>query len=77
MPLVHHATKFEFVCRMCTELRADISSENDIVYLSCCCLPRPFSLVYLIKEVEIWGGDMDLEVQQRSEDLLASWYNIK
>lgn len=45
--------------------------------LSCCFLPCPFSLFYLIGDVEIFGRDLDLEVQQRSKGLLVGCKNIK
>lgn len=57
-------------------LPSDISSESDLVYLASCCLPRPFSSFFLIREVDTWGLDWDLEKRQRREGLLVGWDNI-
>lgn len=64
---MRHATEVEFVRRMQNRLQKDILSVSDAVELSRRSLPRPFRTIYWIQEVDMWGLDLDLKVQQRSK----------
>lgn len=77
MAFVRHATEVEYVRRMREILRPDILSESDVVNLSRCCLPCPFSLFYPIREVDTCNQDLELDVLQRSKSLLLGWRNIE
>lgn len=55
MPFVRLATEVEYVRRMREMLRTNISSLNNVVDLSRCCLLRTFSPFYVIWEVDTWG----------------------
>lgn len=47
-------------------LHTNILSESNVDDLSCCCLPCPFCMVYLIRGVDTWGRNLEFEVRQRS-----------
>lgn len=55
MPLVRHATEVKYVRTIWEMLRTDISSEGNVVDLSCCFLPLPLRSLELIRDVETWG----------------------
>lgn len=65
MPFVCLAPDVEYILCMRDMMHIDISSEtseSNIVDLSQCCLPRPYSLLYLIRKVATWVPDLDMEV---------------
>lgn len=71
MPSVRDESEIKYVRFMGKMLRNNMSTESDKADFSCCCLPRPFSFFYLIREVRSGGPDLDLELQQRSRGLLV------
>lgn len=77
LPFVPHVTEVEYKRRISKMLGTDISSESNVVDLSCCWLPRTFSSFYLMREVDTWGRDLELKVLQRSRGLLVGWHNIE
>lgn len=77
MLFVPHATEVEHERRIGEVWRTDISFERDMVDLSSCCLHCPFTSFYLIREVDTWSRDLDLEVQQPLKGLLFAWHNIE
>lgn len=46
IPFVRHTTEVEYERQMCEMLHTDITSEIDVVEMSCCCLPRPFCVLW-------------------------------
>lgn len=77
MTFVRHETEIVYVRRMHGILRMELSSESDVVNLSCRCMPRPFSSLYLKREVDTWGQELVLKVRQRLKGLRVGWHNIK
>lgn len=77
MPLVRHVTDVEYVRHMREVLRTDIYFESDVVDLSDFCLPRPFRLFSLKREVETSWRGLFLKVRQRSKSLLVDWHIIE
>lgn len=71
MRIVRHATEVECVRRMREMLRTNISSKSDVVDLFYCCFTHPFRSFYLILKEDIWGQDLDLEMRQKSRELLV------
>lgn len=62
MPFVRYVTEVEYVrCKREIE-RTDISSDNDLADLSCCCLPHLFSSFNSIRETDTWGRDVDFKM---------------
>lgn len=59
MPLLRHATEFEYVCRMNEIERTDISSDSNVVDLSRCCFPSSISSIYLLQKLFTWSQDAD------------------
>lgn len=55
MLFMRQATEIECVRYMCKMRRLDIPSEGEVVHLSPCCVPRPFSSSYLTLIIEAWG----------------------
>lgn len=76
MPLIRRAIE-KYVRQMREMSHMDISSDSDVVDLSRCCLPRPFCLLYPIREVSTWGRDVDYEVRLRLNGLLVGWDSIE
>lgn len=60
IPVICLAADGKHVRRMCEVFRTYISSNSDTVDLRHCCLPRPFSSLSLVGEVETWGRYLDL-----------------
>lgn len=76
MQSVRRAPEVKYVRRKCEMLCSSIISESDMVDLSHYCFLRPSISFYQIREVDIWGQELDLKVGQRSKGLLVSWHNI-
>lgn len=55
-PYTRHSTEAKNVRRIREVLRTDISSDTDLADLSRCCLPLPFSSIYLIRKVDTRGS---------------------
>lgn len=76
-PFIRHAAQLEYVRRLCDIFRTDKWNESNIVSLSQCCLPSPFSLFYQIQKGDTWGLELVLDLWQQSKGLLIGWHNIE
>lgn len=66
MSIVRRGTDLEYARRMREMFGTDISSESELVDFSRFCCSLLFSFFCPIREVETWGGDVDLELRKRS-----------